>query len=154
METFTPKYRRNPNEKIHSLYQGVVSGNRTVTKVVRVAQDHNHLEAERNYGPPLARGEGGRIGVFVLGGLETTLDEMEYILESKRQKKFVPKRTGGEVAQMCRLLLERRNEAIKYFRKNPSEAPKPKKRTVRLHLPVGFRYVPTSEPGLQILARI
>ena len=88
----------------------------------------------------------------MLGGLETTLDEMEYILEARKQKKFVPQRTGGEIAQMCQLLHERRNEAIKYFRKNPSEAPK--KKSVRLHLPVGCRLVPTSEPGLKIVARV
>lgn len=153
MEHFTPKYRRNPNEKIHSLYTGIVSGNRTVTKVVRVSQDQNRLEAERTYGPSLPRGESGRIGVFVIGGLETTLDEMEYILEAKRQKPFVQRRSGGEIADMCRTLIERRNGMIKYFRKNPSEAPK-KKRTARLYLPSGYRYVPTSEPGLQVLARV
>ena len=152
MEYFVPRFRRNPNEKIHSLYSGVVSGHRTVTRLVKVAQNHNHLEASRVYGPGLERGQGGRIGTFIMGGLETTLDEMEYILEAKRQRKFVPQRTGGEVAQMCRVLIERRNDLIKHLRKNPSEAPK--KRTKRLYLPVGYRYVPTSEPGLQVLARI
>lgn len=152
METFTPKFRRNPNEKIQYLYYGVAPGHRVVTKMVKVAADRNHLEATRAYGPGLERGQGGQIGVFIMGGLETTLDEMEYILEAKKQKAFKPQRSGGEVAQMCQLLLERRNNLIRHYRKNPSEAPK--KKPVRLHLPVGFRYVSTNEPGLKVLARV
>ena len=152
MEYFTPKYRRNPNEKVHSLYQGVANGNRTVTKLVRGAQDANHLEATRTYGPGLPRGQGGNIGVFVIGGLETTLDEMEFILEARKQTPFVARRSGGEIAQMCQALMERRNDAIKYYRKNPSEAPK--KKSVRLHLPVGCRLVGTNEPGMKLVARI
>ena len=154
METFTPKFRRNPNEKVHSLYSGVVSGHRTVTRVVKVAPDHNHLEAERAYGPGMPRGQGGQIGVFIMGGLETTLDEMQYLLEEHKQKPFVPRRTISEVANMCRMLIERRNDLIRHYRKNPSEAPNPPRRTVRLHLPVGYRYVGTSEPGLQVLANV
>ena len=124
MEHFTPKYRRDPNAKIYSLYQGVAPGGRTVTKVVKPSLDGNHLEATRTYGPGLARGQGGLAAVIVLGGMETTLDEMEYLVEARRQKAFVPKRSGGEIAEMCRMLMERRNDAIKYFRKNPSETPR------------------------------
>ena len=157
MEHFTPKYRRNPNEKIESLYVGVASGNRTVAAIVRPSLDRDHMETSKVYGPGLPRGVGGRIAVLVLAGRETTLDEVEYIVQAKQAKKFIPQRGPGEIAQMGRLLLERRNEQIearvKYLKANPSEMPK-KKRTVRLHLPVGFRYVGTSEPGLNILARI
>jgi hypothetical protein len=85
--------------------------------------------------------------------METSLDEVQYILETKRQKPFVQRRSCGEIAEMCAMLRERRNNTIRYYRKNPSEAPKPKK-TVRLYLPVGLRYMPTSEPGLKVLARI
>lgn len=157
METFTPKYRRNPNEKIHSIYAGVAPGHQTIVSVVKPSLDRNRMEATREYGPGIPRGQGGRIGILVLGGMETTLDEMEYLIEAKQNKKFVPQRKSGEIASMCRLLLERRNEQIearrKYLKANPSEAPK-KKRTIRLHLPVGFRYVGTNEPGLRVLARI
>ena len=158
MEILVPKYRRNPNEKVESFYVGVAGGNRTVTTVVKPSLDRNRMEATREYGPGLPRGVGGRIAVLVLAGMETTLDEVEYIVQAKQDKKFVPQRGPGEIAQMGRLLLERRNEAIrarrKYLKANPSEMPKPRKKTVRLHLPVGFRYVGTSEPGLQVLARI
>lgn len=157
MEYFVPKYRRNPNAKVESLYVGVASGGRTVTTLVKPSVDGNRMEATRVYGPGLARGEGGRIGVLVLAGMETTLDEVEYLVAAKQDKKFIPKRGPGEIASMGRMLMMRRNEQVeaaqKHLRANPSEAPK-KKRTVRLHLPVGFRYMPTSEPGLRVLARI
>lgn len=155
MEFLVPKYRRNPNEKVVSVYSGVAAGHRTVTSVVRPSLDRNRLEAHRVYGPGLARGQGGRAAVLVLGGMETTLDEMEYILEAKRQKKFVAQRKGWEIAAMCRLLLDRRNEQIMEARRlvkaNPSM--QPKKRRVRLHLPVRYHYAPTNEPGLQVLRR-
>lgn len=153
MYSFAPKYRRDPNERIVSLYAGVASGHRTVTRILRPSEDKNRLVIDKVYGPGLPRGQGGRIAVLVIGGMETTLDEMEDILEAKRQKKFVPRRGPGEIADMCRYLIERRNDRIKYLRKNPSEAPK-KRRTVRLHLPVGYRYSKTSERGLKILARV
>ena len=153
MEHFTPKYRRNPNAKVYSLYQGVANGGRTVTRAIMKSPVADKLATTDTYGRGIPRGQGGQIAVLVIGGMETTLDEMEYILEARLQKKFVPQRTGGEVAQMCRLLMERRNNTIRHYRKNPSEAPK-KKRTVTLHLPVGFRYVSSSEPGLKVLARI
>lgn len=154
MEHFTPKYRRNPNEKVHSLYYGVASGGVTMTSVVKPSLDRNRLEATREYGPGLPRGVGGQAAVLILGGMETTLDEIEDILEAKRQKKFEARRSQGEIAQMCRHLIERRNELIRHYRKNPSEAPRVPKKKVRLHLPVGFRYVGTNEPGLKVLARV
>jgi len=155
METFAPKYRRNPNEKVHSLYAGVAPGGRTVVRLVKPSLDRNRMEATRTYGPGIPRGQGGMIGVLILGGMETTLDEMEYILEAQQERKFVPDRTGGEVAQMCRMVIERRNERIRYLRKNPSEAPKPKKKPpIPFYLPAGFRYVPTPEPGLSVLAQV
>lgn len=156
MEHFTPKYRRNPNAKIESLYVGVAPGNRTVARVVKPSLDQNRMEATEVYGPGLPRGQGGRIAVLVLGGMETTLDEMEYLVQAKQSKAFVPQRGPGEIASMCRLLLSRRNEQIearrKYLKGNPSETPKKKK--VRLHLPVGYRFVETKEPGFKVLARI
>ena len=156
MEHFTPKYRRNPNEKIHSLYSGVAQGNQTVTTIVRPSLDRNRMEATKVHGPGLPRGQGGRIAVLVLGGMETTLDEMEYITAAAQDKKFIPQRGPGEIASMCRLLLNRRNEQIDAARKrrlaNPSEAPR--KRPVRLYLPVGYRMIPTSEPGLKMAVRV
>lgn len=146
-----PKYRRNPNEKVDALYYGVANGGTTVTTLVKPSQDRNRMEATRVYGAGLERGQGGRIAILVLGGMETTLDEMEYIMEAKRQKKFVPHRTGKEIADLCRLLLERRNDLVKFYRKNPSE--KPRKRKVRLYLPRGYQYIPTAEPGLQVLVK-
>lgn len=158
MDILTNKYKRNGNAMVASVYSGVSHGGGTVTVIKKPSADHNHMETTRIYTPgQLARGEGGRIGVLVLGGMVTTLDEMEYIIAAKQEKKFVPQRGPAEIAQMCRLVTERRNEQIrarnKYLDGNPSEAPK-KKRTVRLHLPVGFRYMATSEPGLKMLARI
>lgn len=146
-----PKYRRNPNEKIDSLYFGVSSGGRTVTSLIRPSLDRNSLEATKIYGPGLPRGQGGRIGILVIGGMEATLDEVEYILAAKRQKKFVPKRGPGEIAEMCRFLLEARNERVKHLQKNPSE--RPRKRRARLYLPRGFHMVPTMEPGLSLAVR-
>ena len=154
MEILIPKYRRNPNEKIESIYSGVAPGNRTVTTVVRPSFDRNRLEATRVYGPGLPRGVGGRIAVLVLGGMETTLDEMEYILQARQEEKFMPRRGPGEIADMCRLLSERRNEQIRQMRKNQNLIRMPRRKPVRLHLPVGYRYVGTSEPGLKVLARI
>ena len=152
MEILIPKFRRNGNEKVLSLYQGVAPGGRTVTTLVRPSLDRNRMEATRVYSSGLPRGAGGRIAVLVLGGMETTLDEMEYILEAKRQKKFVPRRGPGDIVAMCRLVAERRNEEIMRQRRNPTNMPK--KRRVRLHLPVGVKYVGTSEPGLRVLARV
>ena len=155
MNILVPKYRRNPNEKIESLYYGVAPGNQTVTSIVRRSADGNRMEAVRTYGAGLPRGVGGQIGVLVLGGMETTLDEMEYILEARRQKKFQPRRSVGDIMAMCRLVAERRNELIeagrKHLKGNPSDTPHRPKRV--LYLPVGFRMVATNVPGLKVLAR-
>ena len=154
----SPKYRRNPNQKVDSIYSGVAPDGKTMTRVIKPSADGNNMEAVTTYGPGLERGQGGRVAVLVLGGMETTLDEVEYILEAKRAKKFEPKRGPEEIVQMCRLLIERRNAAIlaarKYLRANPSEAQNRPKKTVRLHLPVGFHYRQTEVPGLRILAKI
>ncbi len=152
MEHFTPKYRRDPNELVHSMYVGVGSGHKTITQTIKKSRDGDRMETTRTEAPGLERGQGGQIGVLILGGMETTLDEMEYLVEAQKEKKFVPRKGPKEIIDMCHALTERRNEAIKYFRKNPSEAPK--KQTVRLHLPVGYKYVNTSEPGLKILAQV
>jgi hypothetical protein len=155
MEILAPKYRDNPNEKVYSLYQGVASGGGTVTVTIKKSRTEDRLEQTRTYGPrQVARGQGGQIAVLVIGGMETTLDEMQYILEARKQKTFVPKRTGGEVAQMCALLRERRNDTIRHYRRNPSEAPQPKKKTVKLHLPVGFHMMNTEVPGFRVMARV
>ena len=74
------------------------------------------------------------------------------MLEGIREKKFVPKRKPGDIVKMCRMVAERRNERIKYWRKNPSEAPKRRPKPV-LHLPVGVRMVDTSVPGMRIAMR-
>lgn len=151
MDFFTPKYRYDPNEKVHSLYQGVTHGG-TMTSVVKKSRTEDRMETTRTLGPMLPRGQGGMAGVLILGGMETTLDEMRYIMEARQQKKWTPRRSGGEIAQMCQVLAERRNEAIKYFKKNPSEAPKPK-RKARFYLPRGVRMVPTAEPGFSVAMR-
>ena len=85
--------------------------------------------------------------------METTLDEMEDILEAKKQKKWVPRKSQSEIVDMCRYLVEQRNDKIRHFRKNPSEAPKPRPRA-RLHLPVSCRMIDTPEPGLRIVAQV
>lgn len=152
MEYFSPKYRRDPNEKVHSLYHGVGPGGTIVTKIVKKASDgSDRMETTRSYEPGLARGEGGHIGTLILGGMETTLDEIEYILAAKKEKKWVPRKDNKEIADMCRVLMERRNDRIRYLQKNPSEKPK---RTVRLHLPVGYHMADTVIPGFKILAQV
>jgi hypothetical protein len=153
VEILSPKYRRDPNQMVDSIYQGVTHGNQTVTTVLKPSADRNSLEATKTIGPALPRGQGGQIGVLILGGMETTLDEMEDILEAKRQKKFVPRRGPGEIADMCRYLIEQRNDKIRHYRKNPSEAPQ-KRPTRRLHLPSGYRMANTAQPGLRVLAQI
>lgn len=151
MEILTQRYKRRPNEKIESLYFGVAPGGRTVTSIVKPSEDGNHMEATRVYGPGLPRGEGGQIATLILGGMEVTLAEIEDILAAKREKKFVPRRSPGEIVDMCRQLQERRNEQIIHLRKNPSEAPK--RARIPFYLPVGVKMVPTSVPGLRIAAR-
>ena len=153
MEILTQRYRRNPNTMVHHAYVGVAPGAVTVTKIVAVNKDADRMDTTRVYGAGIPRGVGGRIATLVLGGCETTLDEIEYILEGIKEKKFVPKRKPGDIVQMCRLLAERRNDRIKYWRKNPSEAPRPRPAPV-LHLPVGVRMVETSEPGFRIAMKV
>lgn len=154
VEVLVPKYRRNPNEKVESLFWGVAPGCRTQVSLVKPSLDGQRLERTTTYGPGLPRGVGGLIGVLVLGGMETTLDEVEYILQAAREQKFKPRRTGGEIAEMCRMLAERRNALVRYYRANPSEKPKRPRPAVRLHLPVGYRYVQTPVRGLKVLAKI
>src|SRR2546422_19229 len=101
MDFLIPKYKRDGNAKIESLYCGVGPGGSTVTALTKPSLDGKRLETTRTYGPGLVPRQGGRIGVLILGGMETTLDEMEYILESKRKKPFVPRKTQGEIAEMC-----------------------------------------------------
>ena len=151
MEILTHKYRRKPNEKIDAIYSGVALGGRTVTTIVRPSADGNRMEKSRVYGPGMPRGAGGQVAVLILGGMETTLDEMEYILEAQREKTFVPRRRPQDIVAMCRMLIERRNILIKRARVNPSEFPRPKKRRVRMHLPVGYRMVQSSVPGVRLL---
>ena len=158
MEILVPKFRRNPNEKVQAIYSGVARGGGTATIVWKPSVDGNRMEATRVYGPAeLARGQSGRVAVLVLGGMEATLDEVEDILAAKKAKKFVPQRGQSEIAQMCRVVADRRNELIAEARKRAgmsmAEPATPRKR-VRLYLPRGLRYVPTSEPGLKVLARV
>ena len=152
MRFYSPKYRYDPNAMVQSLYHGIAPGGQTVTKIVKLNADKDQLEATRTYEPGIPRGQGGNIGTFIIGGMVTTLDEMKDICEAAKEKKFVPRKSNKEVADMCRHLLERRNDTIKYYRKNPSEAPKKPK--VQLYLPVGCHYKDTPEPGLKILARV
>ena len=154
MELLTNKYRRNPNAMIHSAYLGVGDGHTTVTRITAVNRDADRMETTRAYGVGIPRGQGGRIATLVLGGMETTLDEIEYILQGVKEKKFVPKRTNGDIVTMCRMLAERRNAQVKYLRKNPSEAPKRKLARRRLYLPVGYRMADTSEPGFKIAMKV
>ena len=151
MDFFTPRHRLDGNTKIGRLYAGITSGG-SVTSITRVHADGNHVERLRLEGvadKTPKRGEGGTAAVIILGGMEATLDEVREILAARQEKKFVPRKSRGEIARMCGELLEKRNDLIRYYRKNPSEAPKAK-RTVRLHLPVGYRMVPTSVPGLRV----
>ena len=154
MDWFAPVYRRDPNAMVYSLYQGVANGNATVTSIVKKDPKQDWLERSSEFGPGLQRGQGGMAGVLVIGGMETTLDEMEYILECRRQKKWEPRKSQGDIVQMCQAVAERRNAQIKYFRKNPSEAPKPLPRRRGLYLPKGYRMMPTSEPGLKVRVKI
>lgn len=157
MELIFPKYRRNPNEKVEAVYSGVVNGNRTMTSIVKPSADRDRMETTRVFGPALPRGESGRAAVLVLGGMETSLDEMEYILQAKQEKKFVPKRSPSDIVAMCKLLAERRNQRIldarRKARANPVTA-RPKEKKQVLHLPVGYRMVQTGEPGLRVLAKV
>ena len=158
MQILTQNYKRNPNELVSSVYSGVAPGNRTVTIIRKPSADRNRMESTKIYGPMMPRGQGGRIAVMVLGGMETTLDEVEYIVKARQEKKFVPQRTSSEIAQMCKLLQDRRNEQVVEAKKRAgislSDSPKPKKKKIVLHLPVGYKFVGTNEPGLNVAVRI
>ena len=150
---YAPKYRYAPNVMVQSLYHGVAPNGTVVTRVIKPNADRDALETTRTYEPGIPRGQGGNIATLIIGGMETTLDEVRDILAAKKEKKFVPRRSNKEIADMCRYLLERRNDAIRYYRKNPSEASNLPRKPI-LHLPVGFHYKDTPEPGLKILARV
>ena len=145
VELLIGKHSRDPNAMVDSIYHGVAPGNRTVTTIRRPSEDRNRMETTRTYGPALDRGQGGQAAVLVLGGMETSLAEMEYILEAKRAKTFIPKRSEKEIAVQ-------RNERIMELRKNHTV--RPKKKTVQLHLPVGFKYAQTGMPGLKALVKV
>ena len=152
MDWFAPKYRRDPNQMVHSAYVGVADGGRTVSTVTAVNRDADKLESSATYGRGLARGQGGNVGTFILGGMVTTLDEVEYIVEGIREKRFVRQKSQGEIVAMCGDLAERRNTLIKHYRKNPSEAPRPKPK-IPFYLPVGYHMMETPEPGFRIAVR-
>ena len=153
MDILTNAYKRNPNEKVHSLYQGVSSFGGGANILVKKHPVEDRLQRIITPAESLARGQGGLAAVLVLGGMETSLDEMEYILQARQSKKFVPKRTNGDIAEMCRLVAERRNEQIGDARAHPvSRAPvKPKR---GLFLPRGYRMVQTKEPGFKIRMKV
>ena len=137
---------------VQSIFQGAGPGGSTVTRVVKKSPDGDYLEGTQSFGTGLGRGVGGLAGIVVMGGMVTTLDEMEYIAEARRQKTWVPRHSNNEIAKMCQHSGERHNEAVMEARKrNPNP---PKKKKVTLFLPVGYRMAETSEPGLKILARV
>ena len=154
VEILGNRFRRDPNAMVHSAYVGVAHGARTVTKVVAVNKDADRMETTRSYGAGIPRGQGGRIATLILGGMETTLDEIEYMLEGIKEKKFVPQRTPGDISKMCQMVAERRNDQIKHWRKNPSEVPKAKPKRPGLYLPKGYRMVQTPIPGFRVAARV
>src|SRR3990167_2063996 len=149
MDILTNNFKRDGNAKVQALYWGVSPLGGTVTTILKKHPTEDRLETTRVFGPTIERGTGGRAAVLVLGGMETTLDEMEDILAMARAKKFKPKRTQGEIAAMCEHLRERRNEAIWEARKTAPAEPK-KKRTIKLYLPVGYRMEETGVPGLRM----
>lgn len=153
MEILTPKYRRNPNAMVHSAYVGVAPGNRTVTRITQQSGRVDGLETSRVYGAGIPRGQGGRIATIVLAGMETTLDEVEDMLLGIKEKKFRPVRRPSDIAMRIRMQMERRNNLIRYYRKNPSEAPKFRPKKKQLYLPRGYRMADTSVPGFQITVR-
>src|SRR3990167_7558929 len=149
MDILTQTYKRDGNAKVHSLYFGVSPLGGTVTTIVKKHPTEDRLEKTRVFGPPMERGAGGRAMVLVLGGMETTLDEIEDILAMAKAKPFKPQRTSGEIAAMCEYLRERRNEAIREAQKTAPAEPK-KKRTINLSLRVGSRRAKTGVPGLRM----
>ena len=151
MEILTTKFRYDPNARAPSAYVGVAPGGRTVVSIRQVDKNTDRMVTTRQYGAGIPRGQGGQVATIILGGMETSLAEIEYLLEGIREKKFVAKRSPADISRMCQAVAERRNEAIKHLRKNPSEAsnlPKPKRRG--LYLPKGYRLVQTPVPGFKI----
>ena len=151
LTVLVPKYRRDPNAMVHSAYVGTAPGARSVTTVRTFNKNTERMETTRVFGQnTLARGQSGHAGTFILGGMVTTLDEVEYLVEAAKEKKFVRQKSSSEIAAMCHELQERRNERIKYLRKNPSEIPQAKPKRRGLFLPKGVRMVPMGAPGLRI----
>ena len=153
MEILSNKYRYDGNVKVHSAYVGVANGHRTITAIKAVNKNADRLDTSRAYGVGIPRGQGGRIGTLILGGMETTLDEIHYILEGVKEKKFVPVNKPKDIAQMCRELIERRNDRIKYLRKNPSEAPK-RRRAPTLYLPAKYQPTTLQGEGYKIASKV
>jgi len=120
MDWFAPKYRRDPNAPVRSAYVGLTHGRKMVTKITK-ADPEGRMVTEVIEEPHLQPGEGGFVGHLIIGGMETSLAEIEYLIEAKKEKKFVPRKSNKEVADMCRALMERRNDAIRHYRVNPSE---------------------------------
>lgn len=137
---------------VHNAYVGVARGGGVVTRITYADRDADRMVTTVSRGTGVPRGHGGKIATIILAGMETTLDEVQYMLEGIKEKKFVPQRKPSDIAQMCRMVAERRNDRIKYLRKNPSEAPPLKPKT--LYLPVGYRMVDTPIPGFRITARV
>lgn len=158
MDWFAPKHRRDPNALVDSLYIGVAPGGRTVTSIKKHAVDGDRMETTRTYGPGLPRGQSGNVGHLILGGMATTLAEMEDLAAAKmeRNKEFQPINSPSEIVKRCRELIALRNEQIEDARKRRGlsiTATPPAKKAPALYLPVGCSMVPTREPGLHVLAR-
>lgn len=152
MDWFAPRFRRDPNEKVDSIYIGVASGNRTITSIRKRSRTADAMETSLlEEGPMMPRAQGGQIGTLILGGMETSLDEMEELLQATREERFVPERTPGDIVRMCEYLADWRNERIKHLRRNPSE--RLRQRRPGLYLPLGYRLAPTNEPGMRITVR-
>lgn len=149
---FAPKYRKDPNAMVQSLYRGVSRSGQIETRIVKPDADGNHLEVTRTYESGLPRGQGGIIGNLILGGMVTTQAEMEDILAEKQEKKWVPKNTNSQIVKNIRELQAARNDRIEHLRKHPSEAPAVKKKNV-LFLPVGVKWANTQIPGFQIATK-
>lgn len=151
MEVLIPKYRRDPNAMVHSAYVGVVPGQRTVTRITSLNKNTGQMETTRTYGPGIMRGQSGKIATLILGGMATTLDEIEYLIQGIREKKFVRQKSGSEISKMCQALAERRNERVKYLRRNPSEVSNlPPKRRPGLFLPRGYHMAKTPIAGFRV----
>ena len=157
--TYTPQYKYNPNEKVDSLYFGVSNGG-TMTRVVKPSADRNRMETVRTDGPMMPRGQGGLVGTLILDNCQSTLREMEYLLEARREKPFQVMRKPWEIAKAIKQGLERRNEVIeaqrKYFKTNPSEKPRLAKVRImaRRRLPAGYKMVNTAVPGFRVLGKV